>query len=316
MDACVVCLGACAMDFMFTVPQFPRPDEMVFATGEPCMRPGGSTANIASGLARLGVASRFIGKTGKDANGLALRKAFEADGVDTAFLIADANGRTAQTVIAVNSEGSRIIYSLGGTAILETVGELVPEMLDGASVLYIGEAFAEVARAAMDVAHKKGATVIFGPGGGVSWMKPEDLNSLMVEADYVFLSRSELNAASGLDTHDAAARELLRRGVKNVVATLGESGSACYTGSEESEPVMAGRFDVEAVDTTGAGDAFASGFISGLVQGLSTAQCLTRGNACAAMAISVIGAREALPTQEQLDRFIKARTGGAVESYA
>lgn len=112
-DGVVVCLGACAVDMMFTVDRLPQPDEMVFAVGEVGFFPGGSTANIAAGTGRLGYPARFVGRTGDDENGRRLRQAFESDGVDTKWLSEIRGGRTAQTIIAVDRAGERVIYSLG-----------------------------------------------------------------------------------------------------------------------------------------------------------------------------------------------------------
>jgi sugar/nucleoside kinase (ribokinase family) len=326
---CVVCLGACAMDMIIRVPRFPAADEMVFADGEPGLFAGGSTANIAVGIARVGAGSRFVGKVGDDANGHALREAFEQDRVDTRWLTVDPAGRTAQTIIAVDPSGSRVIYSLGGTALLEAADEFTGDILGGASVLYVGEAFFDVARRAMQEARSKGAQVVYGPGGTASWIGMENLAELMRLADFVLMSRSELRGTTGCDEPEVAARLLLERGVPSVVATLGEQGAACYGrrsrqiadasvgagagvdahADADFETVWAPSFNVDVVDTTGAGDAFASGFISSLVEGRPMAECLTRGNACAAMAIGRVGAREALPTQRELEVFLAARVG-------
>ncbi len=311
---CVVCVGACAMDLIIRVPRLPEADEMVFAEGEPGLFPGGSTANIAAGIARIGVASRFVGKVGDDANGRALREAFAKDGVDVRWLSVDHAGRTAQTVIAVDPSGSRVIYSLGGTALLESADEFTGDILGGAAALYVGEAFPEVARRAMQEARSVGAQVVYGPGPAASWIGMDNLAELMRLADFVLMSRAELRAMTGFDEPEAGARLLLERGVPNVVATLGEQGAACYSRrpGHIAGATWAPSFSVDVVDTTGAGDAFASGFISSLVEGRPAVECLRRGNACAAMAIGRVGAREALPTSEELEMFLAARGGAGL----
>lgn len=322
----VVCLGACAVDLMLTVPRFPAPDEMVFALDEPCSLPGGSTGNIAAGLARLGVPSRFVGKVGPDDNGRLLKEAFEADGVDAGYLVQAAGGRTAQTIIAVDPAGSRVIYSLGGAAVLERPEEFVPEMLEGASVLYVGEAFPEVAARAMGVAKGQGVSVVFGPGGGIVWLGREALDQLMSASDYVLLSRRELQAAAGGGAGEGrsdceAAAELTARGVRRLVVTMGEQGSVFIDAwaAQGGAPVVAataGPFAVDAVDTTGAGDAFAAGFISCLVQARPVGECLARGNACAAMAIRKMGARKALPTLAELEQFLRHNSAAKAPPWA
>jgi sugar/nucleoside kinase (ribokinase family) len=142
----------------------------------------------------------------------------------------------------------------------------------------------------------------------------ENLAELMRLADFVLMSRAELRAITECDEPDAGARLLLERGVPSVVATLGEQGAACFSRRPEhvADIAWAPSFNVDVVDTTGAGDAFASGFISSLVEGRPTAECLRRGNACAAMAIGRVGAREALPTSEELEMFLAARGGAGL----
>ncbi len=357
-DDIVVCLGACAMDMIFTVARLPDADEMVFAEGEVGSFAGGSTANIAAGIGRLGYRSRFVGRVGSDDNGRRLRRAFEADGVAVRWLREIERGRTAQTMIAVDRTGQRVIYSLGGEAILQEPDEFPNEAMENAKVLYIGEVLPDVAIRAIQVAKTHGAIVIYGPGGGISWMDNATLNSLIKLCDYVVLSRGELGAVTSCSSHTEGARRLLESGVGNVVVTLGSEGSECHSrvrdssrcgdhdgcdycnndgnydrnndrnedrnddrhddSNDDGNDVAGGYGDCrhrvfraeafnvpDVIDTTGAGDSFASGFITGLLKGMDIAECLVRGNACAALAIQKVGAREAMPTKEALEEFLR-----------
>jgi sugar/nucleoside kinase (ribokinase family) len=315
-DHAVVCLGAAAMDMMFTVDKLPKADEMVFALGEPGFFAGGSTANIAAGIGRLGYASRFVGRVGKDDNGQRLRRAFEVDGVDVRWLAEIEGGRTAQTIIAVDRTGDRVIYSLGGEAILQEPDEFDDAAMADAQVLYLGEVLPHVAERAIRVARSCGATVVYGPGGGISWMDGPTLGRLIRSCDYVLLSRGEIGAVTSCSSHSEGAERLLESGVRNVVVTLGSDGSECHSRGGNGNGVPDGQGDrrvfraeafcvPEARDTTGAGDSFASGFITGLLEGIDLAECLVRGNACAALAIQKIGAREAMPTGRELEEFLQ-----------
>jgi sugar/nucleoside kinase (ribokinase family) len=297
------------MDMMFTVDRLPEPDEMVFAEGEVGFFPGGSTANIAAGIGRLGYPSRFVGRTGDDENGSRLRQAFESDRVDVRWLFEIKGGRTAQTIIAVDRAGQRVIYSLGGEAILQKPCEFPDEAMKNAKVLYIGEVLPDVALEAIRVARSHGAIVIYGPGGGISWMDKATLNRLIRTCDYVVLSRGELSSVTSCRSHTEGAGRLLECGVGNVVVTLGSEGSECHSRGRDScrhKVFRARAFNVpDVIDTTGAGDSFASGFITGLLEGMDMARCLVRGNACAALAIRKVGAREAMPTGEELKEFLR-----------
>lgn len=303
-DGVVVCLGAGAMDMIFTVDKLPQPDEMVFAVGEIGFFPGGSTANIAAGIGRLGYSSRFVGRTGDDDNGRRLRLAFQSDGVDIRWLYEIKGGRTAQTIIAVDRRGERIIFSLGGEALLQEPYEFTDDIMEDAKILYIGEVLPDVGFEAIRVARDHDATVIYGPGGGLSWMDKATIMKLIKSSDYVLLSRRELISLTSCECPNEGARQLLESGVTNVVVTLGSEGSAYY--SRDGLISHASAFHVpNVVDTTGAGDSFAAGFMTGLLEGMDIADCLVRGNACAALAIRKVGAREAIPTAEELEVFLK-----------
>ncbi|MCR4403342.1 MAG: carbohydrate kinase family protein [Firmicutes bacterium] len=307
----VVALGAAAIDMLFRVDRLPGPDEMVFAEDGPYLLPGGSTANIAVGLARLGLTSRFVGKVGRDDNGRRLLEAFEREGVDSSFVLVDDQGRTAETIIAVDRKGTRVIFSLGGTAILEAPGEFREEALEGAAALYVGEAMPSVGVRVMRAAKDRGALIVYGPGGALSGLGTDALADMIRLADYLVLSRGEVSLLTGKADLDAAMTALTDAGATRVVVTQGDRGADLFelnvdggTPAGTVERWHRDALKVPVVDTTGAGDAFTSGFIRGVVAGLERDQCLALGNACGALAVSKMGAREALPVWEEVRALI------------
>lgn len=310
-------LGAAAIDMVFKVDRLPRPDEMVFAEDGPHLLPGGSTANIAVGLARLGLSSRFVGKVGPDDNGQRLLKAFRQDNVDTSFVLVDGQGRTSETIIAVDRNGARVIFSLGGTAILERPDEFHAEALADAVALYVGEAIPAVGIRAMRAAKDLGALVVYGPGGAFSGLGTGGLGEMIGLADYLVLSRGEARLLTGEDDLDAAVGSLMAAGAKRVVVTQGDRGADLFErhmrGPSAARTVDKWHRDalkVPVVDTTGAGDAFTAGFIRGLVSGLDKDRCLALGNACGALAVSKVGAREAMPTWDEVSPYIESLERG------
>ena len=315
----VVALGAAAIDMVFRVERLPGPDEMVFAEDGPYLLPGGSTANIGVGLARLGVPSRFVGKVGSDDNGRRLLNAFLQDGVDTSFVVIDRAGRTAETVIAVDREGARVIFSLGGTAILEEPEEFQAEALADAQALYVGEARPCVGAKAMRAAKDLGAVVVFGPGGAFSGLGIGALGEMIALADYLVLSRGEVRLLTGEDDLDAAVEHLAAAGANRIVVTRGDLGADLFErhirAASASMAISRRHRDAvraSVVDTTGAGDAFTAGFIRGLVTGQDADACLALGNACGALAVSKVGAREAMPTWDEVRAYVEQpERGGA-----
>lgn len=308
----VVTLGAAAIDMVFKVDRLPRPDEMVFAEDGPYLLPGGSTANIAVGLARLGVPSRFVGKVGRDDNGRRLLEAFGQDKVDTSFMLIDGEGRTAETIIAIDRNGARIIFSLGGTAILERPDEFQAEALADAVALYVGEAVPCVGVKAMRAAKDLGALVVYGPGGAFSGLGTSALGEMIALADYLVLSWGEARLLTREDDLDAAVGSLMAAGARRVVVTQGDRGADLFErrmGAPSATMTIAkwhrDALKVPVADTTGAGDAFTAGFIRGLVTGLDRDACLALGNVCGALAVSKVGAREAMPTWDEVNPYIE-----------
>ena len=159
-----ITMGAAAVDTIVKVPHLPKADEIVYPDSIE-QYPGGSTANIAVGLSRLGETVSFYGKAGDDANGKVICDSFRQDGVETEYLKIEAGNSSGGAFIAVDSDGERVIYSLGGNTLYERWDEIDPASFDGVEGLYIGETFDEVGVEAAKLAHKQGAKVFFGPGG-------------------------------------------------------------------------------------------------------------------------------------------------------
>lgn len=160
----VVVLGDAAVDWVAPVDELPRRDDIVVAHS--CQRfPGGSAANVAVGLARLGHRVSFIGKLGDDENGQLLLAAFEEEGVDTQGVIVRPDCTTSSCFIAVDGTGDRMIVALPRNSFIEHPNELDLEKLEQAQAVYIGPAYSDVAQVAARVARRGGGTVFYAPGG-------------------------------------------------------------------------------------------------------------------------------------------------------
>jgi ribokinase len=297
----VVVLGGAAVDWVARVEALPRKDSIVLARS--CEKfPGGSAANVAVGVARLGYRVGFVGKLGDDENGRLLLQAFEYEKVDTQALIVERGRATATCFIGVDAHGDRIIFALPGASIIENVEELDLAYLRGSRVLYIGPAYAEVATAALAAAREGGSTIFYAPGGdwgadGLAYIRP-----LLEQVDVFIMSRTEAQALTGLDSPAEAARLLCDMGPPLVIETLGLEGVLVASGTGLAQVPA---FDVPDVrDTTGAGDAFAAGLIAGFLEGLDWEAAARMGCAVAALKIQHVGARSGLPTREKVASFM------------
>lgn len=298
----VVVLGAAAVDIVARVTEMPRKDSIIFADSCEAF-PGGAGANVAAGIARLGRKVTFLGKFGSDENGKLLLDAFEQDGVDTSAILT-ANGEpSARCFIPIDKNGDRWIFALGGAALLETVEEVNIAKIQTARVLYVAEAFTNVARKAIEVAHQAHALVVYCPGGVVMWADRSEMEGLIHLADVLILSRAEAAAFSGSEDVEKALSYFEKISPKVVVITLGSEGVlASLEGTHTTVPVWKAPL---VVDTTGAGDAFNAGFTIGILDGLDWKQALVKGSACAALKLGKVGARTGLPTQSELTEFMK-----------
>ena len=300
-----ITMGAAAVDTIVKVPHLPKADEIVYPLSIE-QYPGGSTANIAVGLSRLGESVSFFGKAGDDANGKVICDSFREDGVDTAYLKIEPGNSSGGAFIAVDSDGERVIYSLGGNTLYERWDEIDPASFDGVEGLYIGETFDEVGVEAAKLAHQHGAKVFFGPGGIMCSYGLEYLGVVLEHTDYLLVNLPEAKMLSGCDTKEAAIAKLLAAGAKNLILTEGKNGAGCYS---KDGCITAPSFPVKAVDTTGAGDTFTAGLLHAMSQNMPIEQALRFAAACAATAVQSVGARSSMPTAAQME-IVWARLGG------
>ena len=299
MDVAV--LGGAAVDWVAQVNALPRRDSIVLAHSYERFA-GGSAANVAVGLARLGYRTGFAGKLGDDEYGQWLLQAFADDGVDTETLLVEHRRRSASCFIAVDDQGERMIVAIPGASLLEDVRELDVAYLERPRALYIGPAYPEGAATAMDVLHKNGGTVFYAPSGawgpdGLAGIRP-----LVEKSDVFLVSRAEAEALVGPHSPGQAVQALHQAGASIVIETLGREGAIVLATGRLTEVAA---FPVsDARDTTGAGDAFAAGLIAGFLAGLDWVAAARMGCAAAALKIRHIGARSGLPQREEVQRLL------------
>jgi sugar/nucleoside kinase (ribokinase family) len=299
----VVVLGGAAMDWVAQVESLPARDGLALA--HTCTRfPGGSAANVAVGIARLGHSVGFAGKLGDDDSGRSLLRAFEQERVEAKAIVLAGGQPTATCFIGLDARGERVIFALPGESLIETLAELDLSYVGGAKVLYIGPAYTAVATAAAFAARERGATVFYAPGGAWGKNALADIRPVLDLADVLLLSRTEAAHLTGQRSPEEAIRSLVKVGVPVVIETVGQQGAWL---SASGDVCLVPAFDVPRVrDTTGAGDAFAAGLVAGYLEGLGWEASARQGSACAALKIQQIGARSGLPAHEDLDRFLSS----------
>ena len=276
-------------------------------------RTAGAETNVAIGLARLGLKVGWASRLGADSMARYLLRAIQAEGVDCAQVVCDAAQRTGFQFKACVTDGSDppVEYHRAGSAASTFGAEQVDAgWLRSARHLHVTGVFPALSaatlaatRQAIATMRAAGRTVSFDPNlRPTLWRSPEamrdTLNELAAQCDWVLPGIEEGRVLTGHADPVRIAAFYRERGAKLVVVKLGPAG-AYYDGDAGRGHVAA--FPVaRVVDTVGAGDGFAVGVISALLEGRTVDQAARRGAWIGARAVQVSGDTEGLPTRTQL----------------
>lgn len=312
----VVALGEMLIDFVPTVTGVTLIEAPAFKKA-----PGGAPANVAAGLAKLGVSCAFLGKVGEDAFGHFLKETLDDVGVDTSGLVFSQEARTALAFVSLRADGERefMFYRNPSADMLYTPNEVEIDLIRNAKIFHFGsislisEPSRSATLAAIESAHNSECLVSYDPNLRLAlWPDPvaarEGMLSVWEQADLIKVSDEELVFLTGLDDPDKAVEQLWHDRLQLMVVTLGKRGCRFYTPDCRGE--LPG-FEVNTVDTTGAGDGFVAGLISGMLshpddwQEESVLREICRfANAVGAITTTERGAIPALPTAEKVHQFL------------
>ena len=276
-------------------------------------RTAGAETNVAIGLARLRLKVGWVSRLGTDSMGRYLLSAMQGEGIDCSHVVCDASQRTGFLIKGRVSDGSDppVEYHRKGSA----ASLIVPEDIDApwltsARHLHATGVFPALSQGthataarSLQLMRAAGRTISFDPNlRPTLWPSTEAMrgaiNALAAQADWVLPGMEEGRLLTGADTPEGVARFYRERGAKLVVVKLGPEGA--YYDSDEATGRVPG-FPVEhVVDTVGAGDGFAVGVISALLDGRPVAEAVRRGAWIGARAVQVLGDTEGLPTLAQL----------------
>ena len=259
---------------------------------------GGSAANTMAGVAALGGRAGFVGQVADDQLGEIFIHDIRALGVEFLTPARSGGAPTGRCLILVTPDAQRTMNTFRGAAHELDAGALDAEQIRGAAILYL-EAYlwrSAGPRAAMEqamaIAHEAGRKVAF-TLSDIACIKPHRAEMMtMIEAgaiDLLFANENEIVELAGLADREAAIAALQDRVPLIVVTCGGEGALAVERGRRASVPIA--RIGTGVVDTTGAGDLFAAGFLVGQAQGRSLEDSLRIGSIAAAEAISHFGAR-------------------------
>lgn len=276
----------------------------------------GAEVNVATGVARLGHASGWLGRVGDDPFGEHAVASLVAEGVDTALVTVDRGAPTAfQLKSRAETGDPEVVYFRRHSAGSRLAGsEDADVYLRGARHLHLtgippalSPQAREFTRRAVRVARDAGLTVSFDPNlRPVLWPDRDEmlavLNDLAAQADWVLPGIAEGRLLTGADDPEGIARHYLDQGVARVVVKDGVHGARLY--DADGTVLSHEAFRVRAVDSVGAGDGFAAGLISGHLDGLGPDDALRRAAAVGALATTSRGDRDGLPDRNRLAAFL------------
>jgi len=319
----VVCVGDLLIDFVPTVTGTGINDAPAFAKAA-----GGAAANVAVGLARLGLRSAFMGKVGDDPFGHFLADTLRADGVDVASLRFEPRARTALAFVSLRADGERefMFYRHPSADMLFVPEEVDTGAIDAAHALHFDSISlsSENPRAsslfAADHALSQGKLVSYDvnlrlplwPGAEAA---ASGIREGLAKAQVVKISDDELDFLTGSRDARAFREHLWHDRLRVVTISRGRGGSTLLTRTETTDVPT---HPVAAVDTTGAGDGFMAGLLAGLLETPDAADDPERlvaicrfANAVGALTTMTRGAIPALPTRAVVESFLAGTfTGG------
>jgi len=304
----VVCVGILVADVIARpVRELPQRGQLMLVD-EMVTHIGGCAANTGIGLARLGVRTGVVGKVGNDAFGDFVQKTLAENGVDTRAIVKDNQTRTSATMVMVDEGGERsFIHYMGANA------ELVFEDLDldyilGARLLHVAGTFVmtkfdgEPTTRLLKLAKQRGLITsldtVFDAQG--RWMSL--IEDALPYVDYFVPSLEEAKRITNRERPEEVAQVLIDHGVKCVALKMGEAG--CYLRSGETS-LRLPAFKVAVVDATGAGDAFAAGFLTGVSKGWDLEKTGRFANAVGACCVQAVGTTAGLKSFEETMRMIE-----------
>ena len=296
----IVVVGSLNLDTVIEVPLMPKAGETLAGT-EVSQVPGGKGANQAYAVGKLLGNVKMIGAVGNDTPGKILVNNLKSVGVDVSGISEIEGGTTGQAFITVEDSGENSIIIIAGTN-ADVTQDLIQNNMDAiqeADIIIMQlEIPLETVEYVKDVAVKYGKTVILDPAPAVAGLPDNFWKGI----GYIKPNETELSILvgrplKGMEEIREGARSMLKKGVKNVLVTLGSEGCLFVTeGTEEYYPAC----KVEAVDTTAAGDSFTAAFALALSRGKSCGEAIRFGQKVSSIAVTRKGAQTSIPSPEEV----------------
>ena len=298
----VLGIGRPYADLLLVVPSMPEADSIMWVQ-QVGHQGGGVVPTAMVAAARLGVSAAIWAYISDDYYGKFIIGDFKKYGVNVDHVrVLPGYHSPLSTILVHQSTSTRSIMPYLGTLPVPTADDFDGDPVRRCRVLHISGSYAEVELKAARVAKDLGVTVCF--DGGADLMSPER-RALAELADVLVVARQFAEALTGFSNLQDCAQALLNLGAHTVVITEGAAGS--YGWTADGKTCYQPSFDVEVVDTTGAGDVYHGAFLVGLIQGWTLRQNMAFASATAALKCTRMGGRTGIPTRHEVEQFLSRR---------
>ena len=295
------------MDLVVKAEYLPAPGETILG-GNFFMNPGGKGANQAVAAQRLSGSVTFITKLGKDIFGNQLLELFQKEGLNLDYVISDTNNPSGIALITVDKKGENCIVVASGSNATFFPGDIknAISLIEEASVILLQlEIPLETVEFISALAKSKGKTVILNPAPAHQ-LSSAILNSVSI----ITPNKKEAEMLSGISIEDVSslnrvAKTIRQKGVEKVIITLGSEGAYICTGEIE---LMIAAPQVNAIDTTAAGDVFNAALAVALSEERTLKAAVTFACYAAALSVTKLGALTSAPFRKEADTFFASRS--------
>ena len=294
----VVGVGANSVDFVHLLPGYPQPfgSFAKMKIQRQVILCGGQMATAMSACARLGLRAKYVGVTGTDENGRRVRRELDRRGIDlTDLIIRDAQNQFA-VILVDETNGDRIVLWDRDERLTMRERDIPAEAIASARIVHVDDVDQAAAIRAAEIARAHGIPVTSDIDRiTVRTKELIDAVSVPIFAEHV------PTRVTGLHGQEEALNALRQPHHQVLCVTLGERGAMAL---DRDGVHHAPAFEVEAVDTTGAGDVFRAGFVFALLRGWPTEDTLRFANAAAAISCTRLGALGGIPSLDEVEELV------------
>jgi ribokinase len=298
----VASIGNLNYDIYLKTPELPGLDQSVEAL-ELYTGGGGSAANFAVAITRLGVRAKFIGAVGDDFLGDIALRDLASEGVDVSSVKKIKGMRSGVVVVLVHPDGGKRMIAYRGANMGLSPDDIGGEALAEVDHVHVASGRVEIILRAKELAKEMGKSISVDGGTALAKKGLEVASKALAGVDVVFMNQAEARLLAEAKDHREALDVIAKRiEAKEIVVTLGDKGALAISGGEF---IYVDAFRLQPVDTTGAGDTFAAAYISARLRGRSLYERLLFANAAASLKVSRPGARSS-PKYEEVIYFLRS----------